>query len=324
VFSSQIAQRLFAELAQSRSPHYDTPEPAAAAPTYSRPLSASSLKLFVECERRWLFRYLCNPIPEPGSPAATYGTAFHSALEHFHTIHTRIAPNDDAETLLTALRSDLERAFTQYAVELGTPLEAELARRRALRTAASYVAWLLQRAKKHPFTVVANEAVAPLTIDGQRFTGFIDRLDKLDEDGSIVVVDYKTGSIADSASIYREAVAGLREFQLPFYYWARTEQGDRVSRLMLLPLKDPARAVMPIELSVKPGLGDPDTDGSQGSIGIVELERAKGRMVELARLLSTAPPDHFRATTDPTLCETCPYTTACRERPSVAVDPFSR
>ncbi len=63
-------------------------------------------------------------------------------------------------------------------------------------------------------------------------------------------MDYKTGSIAMSAAEYREKVRRFRDFQLPFYYWARTAAGDRVTKLVLIPLRDALLDVRPIILDV--------------------------------------------------------------------------
>ena len=51
----------------------------------------------------------------------------------------------------------------------------------------------------------------------------------------MTVVDYKTGAIAKSAGEYLADVLDFSEFQLPFYYWARTAAGDNVTRLSLVP-----------------------------------------------------------------------------------------
>ena len=142
---------------------------------------------------------------------------------------------------------------------------------------------------------------------------------------AVTVVDYKTGSIAESAQEYRTKVARFLDFQLPFYYWARTAAGDRVSRLALVPLKDSARDVRPVELEVVP-VAAPRTydDAATGTIGIDELERARAKMIELAALLADGPLERFAVTTDPGACVYCAYKAACRERPLPREDRFGR
>jgi PD-(D/E)XK nuclease superfamily len=141
----------------------------------------------------------------------------------------------------------------------------------------------------------------------------------------VTVIDYKTGNIALSAAEYREKVARYVEFQLPFYYWARTELGERVQRLTLVPLKDQLLDVQPIELEVVP-LSTPlhRSGAPAGLIGIDELERARTRMRELAQRLADDVIERFPATDDPEACTYCTYRNSCRDRPRRREDRFGR
>jgi len=298
------------------------PEPAEPAPPYRRAFSASALKLFAECERKWFFRYLCNVVEDPGSSAATYGTAFHDALERFHIAYTRPAEHTRDELLKELDRLVID-AFERHAHAFDSPLEAELQRRRAQRTAVRYVDWLMQRGRQSPFEVIGNETHAPLDLDGFQFTGFIDRLDRDVASEGVTVVDYKTGSIAMTAAEYREDITAFREFQLPFYYWSRTAAGDHVTRLALIPLKDALLEIAPVELEIVPGYAPPSGKAKRGAIGIAELESARARMIALAAQMSVTTLSHFRATDDPENCGYCAYTAACRQRPFPNSDPFA-
>lgn len=281
-----------------------------------RPFSASSLGMYAECERKWYYRYVCAAVEDKGSSASAYGSAFHWALEQFHREYPR-ADAAPAETLAARLDGWIQTAFERYRSGFETNVEYDLQVRRARRTAKRYLAWFIGRAKAHPFSVVDQEAEVALEMDGYAFTGFIDRLDRDDKTGNVTVVDYKTGSIATSAAEYRAKIARFVDFQLPFYYWARTALGDRVTRLALIPLKDALRDVEPIELEVVPSsVGESRrSDATTGTIGIDELERAKVRMVELARRLNDEPLERFRVTDDPDACTFCAYVQSCRSRP---------
>jgi RecB family exonuclease len=286
--------------------------------------SASSLGMFAECERRWFYRYVCAAVEDPGSSASFYGTAFHWALERFHQEFPR-AGGAAPELLERKLEAYLGTAFERYRAGFATNVEFELQGRRARRTARRYLAWFLERSRTQPFTVVGTEASVALVLEGYDFIGYIDRLDRHDATGAITVIDYKTGSIAESAQAYRAKVAEFLDFQLPFYYWARTAQGDRVSRLALVPLKDQLREVRPIELEVVP-VAAPRTysDAPNGVIGLDELERARAKMVELARLLSDGTIEHFPVSSDPGACRYCAFRLACRERPLQREERFGR
>jgi RecB family exonuclease len=286
--------------------------------------SASSLGTFAECERRWYYRYVCSAVADPGSSASFYGTAFHWALERFHQEYPSIA-GVAPELLQRKLDAYLGTAFERYRGGFPTNVEYELQRRRAKRTGKRYLAWFAARAQQSPFTVIGTETTVELDLDGYRFIGYVDRIDRDDRSGNVTIVDYKTGSIAESADEYRESVRDFTDFQLPFYYWARTAVGDRVTKLALVPLKDPSRDVEPIEIEVVP-IATPRSYGkaTTGTIGLDELERARKRMGEIAAALADGPLERFPATDDPDACVYCNYANACREKPLRREDRFGR
>ena len=286
--------------------------------------SASSLGSYAECERRWYYRYVCAAVEDRGSSASFYGIAFHWALERFHQEFPRADAAAPAvlERKLDAVLGD---SFERFRSGFATNVEYELQRRRAKRTGRRYLAWFLESSRRRPFTVIGTETAVELELGGYGFVGYVDRLDRDDATAAVTVVDYKTGSIAESADEYRAKVARFLDFQLPFYYWARTAAVDRVTRLSLVPLKDALREVAPVELEVVP-IAAPRSYGDAlvGTIGIDELERARAKMIELAATLADAPLEHFAVTTDPAACEYCAYRNACRRRPLAREDRFGR
>ena len=300
------------------------PETATGIRTHNPRFSASQLNTYVECGRKWYYRYLCAAIEDRGSSASFYGTAFHAALEDLHTEFPQPGAVDPAQ-LDRRLEGYVNAAFDRHRNFFDTPVEYELQRRRALRTARKYVEWLAAEAKRAPFTVIGCELSAALQIDGYDFIGYIDRLDRDDRTGAVTVIDYKTGSIAMSAAEYREKVRQFKDFQLPFYYWARTEAGDRVSRLALVPLKDALLDVRPIALEVVPVPAEiARSRSATGVIPIGELERARDRMLQLCAELTSGTTDLFAVTDDPAACVYCVYTTACANRPYPEEERFAR
>ncbi len=302
-------------------------ERAQAVPVRRMHFSASSLNAYAECARKWYFRYVCAAVEDRGSSASFYGTAFHAALEDFHLRHARVEPAD-AGALADDLDHCIVAAFERHRGRFDAPVEFELQRRRARRTGKRYLSWLLERARRAPFSVIGCEVATELDLDGQAFVGFIDRLDRDDRTGNVTVIDYKTGSIAGNAAEYRSDVAAFREFQLPFYYWARTAAGDRVTRLALVPLKDALLDVAPIELEItaveRPESGSWRNAGPIGTISVPELERARAKMIAYARLLASGTLAAYPATDDPGACRFCAYKDGCRQRPLAAQERFAR
>lgn len=306
-------------------------EEPAAVPLRKFSFSASSLNAYAECARKWFFRYACAAVEDRGSSASFYGTAFHAALEDFHGVHVRFDPStklgagsEDEESLAQFLDYCVAAAFDRHRTRFDAPVEFELQKRRARRTAKKYLAWLLERARRSPFEVIGCETTTDVELGGHRFVGFIDRLDRDDRSGTVTVVDYKTGSIATSAQEYLDDVRAFREFQLPFYYWARTAAGDVVTRLALIPLKDALLDVEPVELDVVTTSRAPRAKGASGEIGVAELERARERMIALADEIAAGLRETFPATDDPEACRYCAYAESCRERPLALEERFGR
>ncbi len=288
--------------------------------------SASSLNTFAECRRKWYFRYVCAAVEDRGSSASFYGTAFHWALQGFHERYPSLEGVATA-ALQQHLEGHVNAAFERYRDGFGSTIEYELQRRRAQRTARKYVEWLVARAQRAPFVVIGCELAAEVDLEGYAFVGYIDRLDRDLASGGVTVVDYKTGTIAESAAEYRDDVRKFTEFQLPFYYWARTAAGDRVTKLALVPLKDALLDVAPIELEVVFGPGENGrrrNDATTGTISVRDLELARAKMVELCATIESGSIAAFEATTDVQACRYCAYRASCRERPAAPEERFAR
>lgn len=156
-----------------------------------------------------------------------------------------------------------------------------------------------------------REVPANIALGDQTFVGFIDRLDRDERTGGIAVVDYKTGSIATTAAEYREKIRTFTDYQLPFYYWARTAEGDRVTRLALVPLKDARLDVRPVVVEIDPAV-------------TIDLERARTRMIEVSSDLASGRSRNFDVTDDPENCAFCAYAAACARKPPAERERFAR
>lgn len=286
------------------------PVPLTGVEAWQKHFSASALNTFAECRRKWFFRYACAAIEDRGSAASAYGSAFHLALEDFHGEFPRPTGSDET-AMRRRIRECVTWAFERNRDGFETPVEFELQVRRAQRTAQRYVDWLLAQEREAPFEVLGREVSAELDLEGRPFVGYIDRLDRDDRSGGIGVVDYKTGSIATSVAEYCDEVRRFRDFQLPFYYWARTAAGDRVTKLVLIPLKDALLDVRPIVLVVG------------ANISVRELQRSRSRMVELSAELASGTIQTFKPTQDPSACTFCAYAVACISKPPPEAQRFA-
>lgn len=153
--------------------------------------------------------------PRPGLDARDRGSLVHKALEHFwqgldgldalqaldeSALGERIAAARDAALAEFSKRSPLALS------EAGLAIEAQCLERALAR-------WLAIERERDGFAVTALEAPVELTFGGLKLTGKIDRLDELEEGGS-VVIDYKTGSAGKNAWAPE---ARLADVQLPAY-----------------------------------------------------------------------------------------------------------
>jgi RecB family exonuclease len=284
-------------------------EEAGAVPRWQKHFSASALNAYGECARKWFYRYACAAVEDPGSSASAYGTAFHLALEDFHGDFPR-PRSTDRSAMRHRIRECVTWAFERNRDGFETRVEFELQVRRAQRTAQRYVDWFLAQEREAPFEVLGREVSAELDLDGRAFVGFIDRLDRDERTGDIGVVDYKTGSIATSAAEYSEKVRRFRDFQLPFYYWARTAAGDRVTKLVLIPLKDALLDVRPVVLEVGK------------TIKLDDLKRSRQKMIELSTVLASGEIRRFEPTDNAAACTYCAYQTACADKPPAEAQRF--
>ena len=151
-------------------------------------LSPSSISAFKECPLAFRFSYL-ERLPEPPSPWASKGTLVHRALELL-----MCRPGDD-RTVDAAL-ADLDRARAELADDpefAGLELSEE---DQALFDADSEALVRRYFELEDPAGVrpIGLELKLQAEVGSARLRGVIDRLE-LDDDGELVVTDYKTGGV---------------------------------------------------------------------------------------------------------------------------------
>jgi putative RecB family exonuclease len=251
-----------------------------------RSLSPSKVSSFTDCALAFRFSVI-DRLPDPPTIATNRGTLVHAALERLHVL----AP---AERTPAAARACLDAAATELRTDpeylsLGLDDEAAAAFR---AEAAVLVDNYFRLEDPTRVRAIGLELKVEAEIDGIRLRGIIDRLE-LDDDGELVVTDYKTGG-APTTHHERKRLSGVHIYSL------LCEQllGRRPRSVQLLYLREP------LALTTVPT--DRSTRGTRRTLGAVwqAVERACER-------------EDFRPQTS-RLCDFCAYQAYC---PSYGGDP---
>jgi putative RecB family exonuclease len=207
-------------------------EARSAAHPFPRSLSPSSMGTFTSCPLAFRFSYI-ERLPETPSAPASKGTLVHLALQH-------LMWRPPAERTLVHAIADLDRAAAEIAADPEfAQLELSDEEWAAFYTdAEKLVRRYFEMEDPTVVQVLGLELrVAAETSDGVTIRGVIDRLE-LDEDGELVVTDYKTGS-APSEGWEQKSLAGVHVYSL----LCERMFGRRPSRVQLLYLSKPERIV---------------------------------------------------------------------------------
>lgn len=158
--------------------------------TFTEPYSysPSSLSQFTTCPLAFRFSYI-DRIPQPPQIAATKGTVVHRALEHL------FARSPEDRILENAIR-DLDTALDEYSF-LPDFVDLNLDEKQTenfISNCNELVKKYFQLENPQTINPIGLELKLEADIDGTVVRGIIDRLE-LDENGDLVVTDYKTGSV---------------------------------------------------------------------------------------------------------------------------------
>ncbi len=179
-------------------------------------LSYSSISTYEKCPFQYSLQYV-EKLEGPRSPALSFGSSLHSALERFHSGKEK--PDPDLEDLL----SWLDQAWESEGYS--GPEEEEAYRRRGRAVLTRYY----ESNHERPVVPVALEQRFLLPMDGWDLSGVMDRVDRY-PDGSYEIVDYKTNAKLPplfrlqedkQLPIYQMAAAkvlGIKPARLTFHY----------------------------------------------------------------------------------------------------------
>lgn len=151
-------------------------------------LSPSKVSTFTDCALAFRFSAI-DRLPEAPSAPATKGTLVHSALERLYSLPAADRTRAAALSALDQAFQDL-RAHPDYTL-LELDDESEQA---FVEDAAELVRRYFNLEDPKRVNPIGLELKLEVDIDGLRLRGIIDRLE-LDDDGRLVVTDYKTGKV---------------------------------------------------------------------------------------------------------------------------------
>ena len=238
-----------------------------------RPLSATRLKDFITCKRRFYYKYIRNlrehEIPDDTVPSYLLGNLLHHALQEVYT--TRAHYGDPA-----ALKVDLEMALKRLIRDdIAVQFEGDI----WLKRLEPFIAREVERFEQG-FRIFSCEEEISLPFEGLTLEGRIDRIDE--RDGQLYVIDYKSGSFPKLGETEYEKI---KDYQLVFYRILAGARGE-VAEAAYYDLKEAAL------------VGEPDSEA--------KLAMLRRRLEEYK-----APYHRFDRTDEQKECTFCPYITLC-------------
>ncbi|MEA2687008.1 MAG: putative RecB family exonuclease [Actinomycetota bacterium] len=194
-------------------------------------LSPSKVASFKDCALAFRFSAI-DRVPEPPSPAATKGSLVHRALELL------FCEPAEQRTLPTALAC-LDRATGEFATDpefTGLHLDPE-ARADFVADAESLVRRYFRLEDPRTIRPIGLELMLEAQVGTLKLRGIIDRLE-LDENGGLVVTDYKSGAVP--RVMYEQGKLGGVHF---YAFLCEQVLGQRPAKIQLLYLSEPVAIV---------------------------------------------------------------------------------
>lgn len=191
-------------------------------------LSPSSLELWLQCPRKFHAEKYEGRSGGTGRPAVL-GTFVHLVLERLMGLEPDRRTVKAARELTLSAWPEFVAGddWSQWAAQEGDGFDVDLVEFR--RDAWSSVCGLFQIEDPAAVDVVATERFVESTVDGVPLRGIVDRLEREDVFGDLVVTDYKTGKVP--APWFR--AAKFRQLNL-YAALVESDQGERPAEGRLL------------------------------------------------------------------------------------------
>jgi len=220
-------------------------------------LSASSLRDYLACPRKFFYRHLLRLEVSPG-PGATLGILVHAVLHEFHEEHGSIVGKDPEALWATLQRRVRDVWDREFSPETAGAPEGRL-RDLAEEMLRPY---LMAETKEKPRTLLGTEIGFRLPYGHVVLRGMIDRVDQL-PGGDVEVIDYKTGSQKEAEASLLKAFVHTgeenwrpKDFQMYIYYLAMAGQGKTPATLAVYQLGNRSKKTgLPFKRSLHIGEG---------------------------------------------------------------------
>ncbi len=186
-------------------------------------LSATSFRCFLECRRKFYWRYIKRnepfEIPSLKSDAKSIGIKLHTALYKLYQNRKSYQKKEELLSNLTRLLLENEQNSVQK-------FELEMLLKRMEKFAQNEIERF-----KNGYEVYKKETKLVGEIEGFRVKGDIDRVDKRGE--GYTLIDYKSGKI----NLYNEKnLKSATDFQMEFYYHLGLQQGWQIEEVLFYDL----------------------------------------------------------------------------------------
>jgi len=176
-------------------------------------LSATSLKTFLDCPRKYYYRYIMHikshELPQDFPTEYQIGLDLHEALKN---VYLKKSAFSDAKELHSKIYKELERISGASSLEA---YQLKLWNKKL----SSFVANEIERFAEG-VKVLECEKGLTCKFGGMELTGQIDRIDT--QENGLYVLDYKSGKYP---SFTAKTLEKATDFQLEFYYLLATELG---------------------------------------------------------------------------------------------------
>jgi len=295
-------------------------------------LSPSLVETFLTCPRRFFYQQVLRLAPDREPETTMLGSMLHLALAEFHEAHRDFTQREvDGERQLTwfeELAAHVSHAGTIVANEQGLHVESNFMRyliALGRQYMEKYVRWLAAESSGAPFEVLGCEVKLDVEIEGVRFRGRADRIDRL-AGGGLAIRDYKSGRprpgtvrairtalerLARGDMLAGSMPRGLNVQALLYIPGAQAIFNEPVARVEYLYFRGKDGRPRDIETDsvVIAAAGSPAGDDA---LSVEEVTRAQTEIAaSVARTLASGEMTAFATATDSEACRFCEFIAAC-------------